>query len=447
MRWILAVLFSAVALAQTTPVTINMSGQGTVSGSTTLTFSGSGTGAFAPFGNADVSIQGTIAGGSIAGTVNFSVGTSGSLSANFSQSYSGSLSLTLLASVTGGTGIFSTVNGALNIQFNGMQLVATGGSFTITGTGSLLGVASGTAGTLSRFQIPSGPGPKRILTLVNCTSCGPVTLSNGKMFHRFTDLTLPSRGFPIVLQRTYNSQSGADGVFGVGWTHNYQRWLNIGASTVVYYSETGGAYTFAGPGPSFTPPPGIAMTLVKSQQGTLQLQTSHGGILAFDSSGRLTSLTDTNGNAQLITYDAQGRMTTVSDSVGGLLSFVYDSNGHALSVEDSSGRKVFYQYDLNGNMLSSTDATGAVTKYTYSGGMLSTITFPDGGTINYTYDTNDRATQVTDREAHAASTHTRARKQRSRIRWGFRRLTSSTPWVTRRRSQPPMERLHRKRSA
>jgi hypothetical protein len=56
---------------------------------------------------------------------------------------------------------------------------------------------------------PNGPGPEGDPTAANCTSCGqPFTVSNGNMYHQFTDLTVTGRGFPLVLNRTYNSPGG-----------------------------------------------------------------------------------------------------------------------------------------------------------------------------------------------------------------------------------------------
>lgn len=49
-----------------------------------------------------------------------------------------------------------------------------------------------------------------------------VNLSNGNLFKSFTDIQVtPARGAGLTLQRTYNSNDGRVGPFGVGWTHAY----------------------------------------------------------------------------------------------------------------------------------------------------------------------------------------------------------------------------------
>jgi len=306
------------------------------------------------------------------------------------------------ATITGGTGQFANATGS----FSFLLTVGTGGT-TFTGNGTI--ITGGNAST--PFPVPGspeGPGPEGDPTGVNCISCGqPVTISNGNMYHQFTDATLKGSGFPIVLTRTYNSQSGVDSIFGTGWTHSYQRWLNPNGSSVVYYNESGGAYTFTQQGSGFAPPPGVYLTLSKTTQGTYQLQTLSGGAMTFDTSGRLTALTDANGNAQTIAYNSQGRIATVSDGIGESLAFSYDSNNHATSVQDHTGRNVTYQFGSNGVLSASTDPAGATTSYSYSatGGLLQTIGLPDGGAIHYTYGSNGQVSQVVDRES-AASAYT-----------------------------------------
>ncbi len=49
-----------------------------------------------------------------------------------------------------------------------------------------------------------------------------VNLCNGNLFKSFTDVQVaPARGAGLVLQRTYNSNDGRIGPFGVGWDHAY----------------------------------------------------------------------------------------------------------------------------------------------------------------------------------------------------------------------------------
>ena len=154
-------------------------------------------------------------------------------------------------------------------------------------------------------------------------------------------------------------------MFGIGWTNTYQRWLDPGSSSVVFYSGAGSAFTFAAQGSSYTSPAGLNLTLTKTAQGGYTVQTAHGSQMSFNSSGQLTGIADPNGNTQSLTYNAQGRPATVSDAIGNSITFTYDGNNHVLQAQDSSGRKVTYTYDSNGNLTSSTDPEGAITSYAY----------------------------------------------------------------------------------
>ena len=63
-------------------------------------------------------------------------------------------------------------------------------------------------------------------------------------------------------------------------------------------------------------PSGVFATLTKNGDGSYTLLTKDQVTLAFDSSGRLVSLTDRNGNQTTLAYDGSGPLTSVSDCVG-----------------------------------------------------------------------------------------------------------------------------------
>ena len=80
--------------------------------------------------------------------------------------------------------------------------------------------------SLSEMKAARGRGiyrhPEYCGTLPWQKSLRDVNLSNGNLFKSFTDVQVaPGRGAGLVLQRTYNSNEGRVGPFGVGWTHAY----------------------------------------------------------------------------------------------------------------------------------------------------------------------------------------------------------------------------------
>src|SRR5207249_4017172 len=123
----------------------------------------------------------------------------------------------------------------------------------------------------------------------------------GNMYHAFRDFLIPSRGFPILLERTYNSQQAADSPFGIGWTHSYRRYLTEIPNAVVYHDEMGGVYAFATSGGEFVGAPGLDLTMQKDAAGYL-LRRRNGTVMRFDLNGRLLTITDRNGNQHTLSY-------------------------------------------------------------------------------------------------------------------------------------------------
>jgi hypothetical protein len=227
---LIGLLLFPTAYSQTVAISVNASGTGTAVDDdrqppSTLTVTASGTGTLSPFGSATFVLSALVLGdttGTVKGTVSFTVGASGSLNGTFSAEADNEIPPPVIpVTVSGGTGIFSNASGTLNLQIK-LTITGTTGTgldvtyselFSLTGTGTLSGVSAPGSTPFAVPNAPLGPGPAGDPSLVNCTSCSqPVTISNGNMYHQFDDLALSSRGFPLLLRRTYNSQSAADGL-------------------------------------------------------------------------------------------------------------------------------------------------------------------------------------------------------------------------------------------
>jgi len=151
-----------------------------------------------------------------------------------------------------------------------------------------------------------------------------------------------------------------------------------------------------------------------------------------DSSGRITQITDPQGNNYLYTYDANGNLATVTyPSVpqpstytyaanhlyaGGtdfrsnpLPVTTYDANGRVQSVTDALGETTSYAYDLTTNTTVTTNppdangTVGTVTTVYDSYGMVLSVTDPLGLTTTNTYDANHNLASVTDPLGHVSS--------------------------------------------
>jgi RHS repeat-associated protein len=398
----------------TTPVTFVFSCSGLYALSGTqgsLQISCNG-GALSPYGTGALSVTststytepgGTPTFNNIQGTFSFSPASGGTFLAKWSAASAsgpdsnGGFRVSGPAPVISGTGAFQGVTGSLTVVMSGVPAYSGSAQVTITGSGQ---ITTNTA--VAGPPVPLGPGPAGNPAGANATSCGdPVTVSNGNMYRQFEDIRLAGRGFPIVVQRTYNSQAAsADSPFGFGWTHNYLRYLIDRGGTAIYVGESGAAYTFSLSGGAYTSTSGLDATLAADATGyTL---TARGGLITrFDASGRMTKLSDANGNAQTLQYDAQDRLQTIADALGGQVTLTYDDANHIIQVADQSGRKAAFDYDSSGNLMDSTDLAGYETIYTYNTAtglnhQMQRITFPGGGSNAFEYGSDGRLTKTTD---------------------------------------------------
>jgi RHS repeat-associated protein len=235
----------------------------------------------------------------------------------------------------------------------------------------------------------------------NQTVAEPVSVIFGNYTYQHTDLSLPGRGLPVALERTYNSITPSvtsDGPFGYGWTHAYAlTTTQETTSTVMVKNQDGRLDRFTKANGTYTAPPGTFNTLTKNPDGTFTLvhkdQTSYN----FNLQGRLASIVDKNGNTTTLTYTGDD-LTQITDSAGRLTTLTCDANHHITQITDPAGRTNTYTYDANGNLISHTDARGQTTTYAYDANhRLTSITDANGHTfVQNTYDAEGRVVQQRD---------------------------------------------------
>ena len=130
-----------------------------------------------------------------------------------------------------------------------------------------------------------------------------------------------------------------------------------------YEAEDGYIYRFFGAGPSLrheltsiTDPAGTTITF--GQNGFTR---SDGLGLTFtrDGQGRITRMTDPNGNNVDYTYDAAGDLVAVTNGAGATTTFLYDNDHFLLEIRDPSGIPLQKQeYDDDGRLIAMTDGDG-----------------------------------------------------------------------------------------
>jgi len=202
-------------------------------------------------------------------------------------------------------------------------------------------------------------------------TCGgnPCNLATGDKFQQEIDYA-GSGPFPLRFVRSYNSAPVAGGAtpspLGPRWTHNYHRGLAIFdpaippdpsfVPTATLFYGDGKSVTFQRDGDVWLAPPDVVGTLTRD--GTDWLFTADDDrVDRFDSSGRLTSVTNRAGLTQTLTY----------------------TNGYLVSVSDHFGRSLIFTYDSRGRLATMTDPAGGLFRYFYGEPFtrLETVSYPD----------------------------------------------------------------------
>jgi RHS repeat-associated protein len=130
----------------------------------------------------------------------------------------------------------------------------------------------------------------------------------------------------------------------------------------------------------------------------------------YDTAGNLLTSTDARGKVATYTYDALDRVTSISFSSGQPIAFEYDGGsagapyalGHLTKMTDESGQTT-YAYDQRGRVVSkvqtSANAVSTVTRavsYAFdTNGRLTSLTYPSGNRINYSYDAAGHVSNLT----------------------------------------------------
>lgn len=274
-------------------------------------------------------------------------------------------------------GIWTVVYSFTQTFHNGVKLTAeSSGTFKV----------SPLAHVATREELFGENNPAFPNYIQSCTG-KPVNCATGNETLAQTDLKTAGRGIQLVFTRSYNSKGAVSqsvpGLLGYGWTPSFSDRLSITASegetTVTVVQANGSTATFTGtgtPGP-LTGEKWAQAKLVLNEDGTYTYtlptqETSH-----FDSSGRLLSKADRNGNTTTMNRNAEGRLE---------------------SVTDAAGRKMMFAYNAEGMIESVTDPMGHVAKYTYEGGELATVTLPGETKARwqFKYNASHEMTEMTD---------------------------------------------------
>jgi len=225
--------------------------------------------------------------------------------------------------------------------------------------------------------------------------------SSGNLFHPVLVLTIPGIGPRIDLSLSYNSLGSSTASLGPGWTHNYDMKVADGGNGYLTLTEEDGRETvFQESTPGIYLPLGqfgrSGTVVEKLVDSTYRMDRKEGTTYDFDTAGRLTRITDRNGNALTLGYTGV-ELATLTDAAGRVTTFGYDAQSRVTSVTDPAGRVTALGYDATGHLASIVDPAGQTTSFTYNAsGWMETKTDPAGNATTYSYDIDGRVIGATD---------------------------------------------------
>ncbi|WP_380162058.1 RHS repeat-associated core domain-containing protein [Kineococcus sp. R86509] len=228
---------------------------------------------------------------------------------------------------------------------------------------------------------------------------GGVNLANGNLVLRNQAMAYNAPGLSVNLDTFFNTLNTAQGSLGYGGSLSTGQdiGLQVGTSTTTFYGPSGFTAAFtANSSGGWTSPAGVNADLVHNSDGTWSM-TYHASSekLTFTAGGYLIKDVDRNGVGLTLSYDSSNRLTSLTDANGQVTTFTYSTLG-LTKMTDPVGRSVSIAYNSGGGVRTITDASGAVTTIDNSRtGSLDGIQTPDGNWTYFTYDGAQRVTAVT----------------------------------------------------
>jgi YD repeat-containing protein len=231
-----------------------------------------------------------------------------------------------------------------------------------TGPPATLTVFSDTAsctGGLDGEEAPNGGGDPMRTKYWNNSEFRPpkgfpesrVLLHSGELEVAATDLEVRGRGFDFAWTRLYRSREPRSTSMGVGWTHAYNRHAHPAANGgVVVFNPMSGMDTFMPSTTGCYEAPGRFEELCPGSTGGMTLTFPDGTVWTFapqdgsPTEGKIVQSSDAFGNSMTFAYDSAGRLTTITGTLGRPITIAYNARSLVSSVTDFAGRSVSYAY-------------------------------------------------------------------------------------------------------
>ncbi|MBI5674311.1 MAG: hypothetical protein HZC48_00585 [Nitrospirae bacterium] len=237
----------------------------------------------------------------------------------------------------------------------------------------------------------------------------PVNIATGYFLHSKTDLHIQGI-IPVNITRYYRSGVTGLGAFGIGTYFGYDWWLGAYGPDGQLNDTNPAMLLLIKPGNfqyRFTDPDG---------DGTFTNTTDpafSGATVSYDSVNETRTLRMRNGTQYKFIYASKynGELSEIEDRNGNKLTFTRtprppsgdDAGGYITGITTAEGRTITFNQTYTGNLFrtdSIVDDTGTTITYTYEDDpfsaypRLKTVTYPDGGMLEYHYDSAGRMSEI-----------------------------------------------------
>ncbi|MFF1447711.1 RHS repeat-associated core domain-containing protein [Streptomyces sp. NPDC058274] len=223
-----------------------------------------------------------------------------------------------------------------------------------------------------------------------------IDYSTGNLMLAATDFDIAGVGQRLTLARTYNSLDAPYGKVSQRWWQQYERYLSISSTEVVFYDASGATLRFKkNSDGTYATPKGYSQELKKNSDDTYTLSNwkSHSKD-SYDAGGTLTKVTDRNKGSITVTQHTGGGFKLTEARSGRWIDLT-QVDPNLWQAKDNTGRTATYAVDDTGNLATTTDTDGKTVVFGYDDwGRIDKITTAEGRVTAFTYDDANRVTSM-----------------------------------------------------
>ncbi|AIS02312.1 RHS repeat-associated core domain-containing protein [Streptomyces glaucescens] len=227
-----------------------------------------------------------------------------------------------------------------------------------------------------------------------------VDYSTGNLMLTATDFDIAGVGQRLQLARTYNSLDAPWGRVSQRWWQQYERYLSVSGTEVIFYDASGATVRFTkNSDGAFTTPKGYSQDLRRNTDGTYTLtKWKSGSKETYNQYGTLTKVTDRNkGTITVTQHDVSGENKgfKLTETRSGRWIDLVKTSPSQWQAKDNTGRTAVHNLDPSGNLATTTDTEGKTVTFHYdSSGRIGKITTDEGRVTAFTYDDVNRVTSM-----------------------------------------------------